>query len=308
MPTVKHGMMMAPEPEFRLREATQVMPIEAATSIVEGALQRWQAATAAAAQRRHEQLLDEFPDTAAPAVYWHSAANSTFKDFFTWGHDHDFGHGVMRPGAMGPRHIEIASEAISQGMLPPDLKGLTVLDVGCWSGGDLLILAGLGADVVALDEHTVSAESARRLCALVDCPAQIVTGSLFRDREDWRQRFDIVYCAGVIYHVTDPLLFLRICFAYLKPGVQIVVETKAYCSEGSFCQYAGTLEKGWNWYSPTREALGRWLVDAGFPAEETRVCERPIGRLLAASVKTRQCPLPESAGFSRPGSWLEAEV
>jgi hypothetical protein len=78
--------------------------------------------------------------------------------------------------------------------------------------------------------------------------------------------------------------------------------------QGSFCEYAGTLEKGWNWFSPTREAFGRWLVDVGFDADLTELYQRPIGRLLAASTKLDVCRLPESAGFSRPGSWLENEV
>ena len=72
--------------------------------------------------------------------------------------------------------------------------------------------------------------------------------------------------------------------------------------------YAGTREKGWNWYAPTREALGRWLVDAGFPAPRVALHWRPIGRLLAVAVKEAPARLPDGAGFSRPGSWLEGMV
>ena len=121
-------------------------------------------------------------------------------------------------------------------------------------------------------------------------------------------RFDLVYGSGVVYHVTDPLLFLRICFAYLKPGGRLVLETKASEGVQPICAYAGTREKGWNWYSPTRETLGRWLVDAGFPAAGVAIHRRPIGRLLAAATKDGPAALPEPAGFSRPGSWLEAPV
>ncbi len=114
----------------------------------------------------------------------------------------------------------------------------------------------------------------------------------------------MVYCSGVIYHVTDPLLLLRICFACLKPGGTLVIETKAESGAGADCAYAGTIEKGWNWYSPTRATLGRWLVDAGFEADDVRLHWRPIGRLLAAAVKTRPAALPDPAGFFRPESWL----
>ena len=58
----------------------------------------------------------------------------------------------------------------------------------------------------------------------------------------------------------------------------------------------------------SRAALGRWLVDAGFAPEEVRLHWRPIGRLLAAAVKTAPAALPDAAGFSRPASWLTDEI
>ena len=61
---------------------------------------------------------------------------------------------------MGPRHGKIAVEALRFGMLPCSLKDKQVLDVGCWSGGDLLVLAGLGAQVTAIEEHTIAAQAA----------------------------------------------------------------------------------------------------------------------------------------------------
>jgi hypothetical protein len=108
--------------------------------------------------------------------------------------------------------------------------------------------------------------------------------------------------------VTDPLLLLRICFAYLKPGGRLVIETKMQEGAGPNCSYSGIVEMGWNWYAPTYETMGRWMVDAGFEAEQVQVHRRPIGRLLASGVKTGPVALPETAGFSRPGSWLEGPV
>ena len=72
--------------------------------------------------------------------------------------------------------------------------------------------------------------------------------------------------------------------------------------------YSGTLEKGWNWYAPNETALGRWLVDAGFDAQSVRVHRRDNGRLLACGRKKESRALRETAGFSRPGSWLEGIV
>lgn len=288
--------------------AEEVMTIQAAEQVMQETMRQWQAPDRQTAQDWQTILQQEFPDTAQPDTFWHEASDLGFRDFFSWGHDHDFGFGLTRKGAMGGRHIEIASECLSRGMLPRDLKGKKVLDIGCWSGGDLLLLAGLGGQVTAIEEHARSAASARRLCELVGCETVIVENSLYAERQEWKQQFDVVYCSGVIYHVTDPILFLRICFAYLKVGGTLIIETKAYESDRSLCSYSGSLEKGWNWFAPSCEALGRWMVDAGFAVEDVTLYQRPVGRLLACGCKTAEAGLSETAGFSRPGSWLEDKI
>jgi 2-polyprenyl-3-methyl-5-hydroxy-6-metoxy-1,4-benzoquinol methylase len=287
-------------------EAAPVLSEADAAGLVARALARWRLASPAAAEAAHDRLSSEFPDDFPPASYWTAAkeARHRFRDFFTWGHDHDFGFGVRRAGAMASRHVEIAGEAIRYGLLPPSLAGKRVLDVGCWSGGDILLLAGLGGSVLALEEHARSAASARCLCEVVRCDAVVETASLYQERRSWAGSFDLIYCSGVLYHVTDPLLLLRICFAYLRPGGLLLVETKAAPGTDSVCSYAGTLVPGWNWFAPSRDALGRLLVDCGFAPAEVRLFRRPIGRLLAGARKTGPAVLPESAGFSRPDSWL----
>jgi len=286
----------------------QVMSSEVAGDIVAKALARWEAATPAEARRIATILAEEFPDQAKPDDFWHSQSSIAFRDFFVWGHNHNFGGNVSRVGAMGPRHVEITTEALRLGMLPTSLEGKQVLDVGCWSGGDLLVLAGLGGHVTAMEEHPIAASAARRLVELLGIEAPVIESSLFADIQEWAGHFDYAYCSGVIYHVTDPMLLLRILFAYLKPGGDVFIETKGAEGEGSICTYSGTLEKGWNWYAPNETALGRWMVDAGFDSETVRVFRRENGRLLACGRKTKALALRETAGFSRPGSWLEGPV
>jgi 2-polyprenyl-3-methyl-5-hydroxy-6-metoxy-1,4-benzoquinol methylase len=285
-----------------------VMSGEDAGSIVAESLSKWKAATQEEARRIANILEREFPDQARPDDFWHSESSVAFRDFFLWGHNHDFGHGITRAGAMGPRHMEITSEALRLGMLPASLKDKRVLDVGCWSGGDLLVLAGLGAEVTAIEEHPIAAHAAQRLLGLLNLDATVLETSLYADKQEWREQFDYAYCSGVIYHVTDPMLLLRILFAYLKPGGDVFIETKGASGEGSLCSYSGTLEKGWNWYAPNETALGRWMVDAGFDANSVMVYRRENGRLLACGHKTANRALRETAGFSRPGSWLEGIV
>jgi len=295
-------------PTLAFQQASSIMSENDALKIVENALSKFQATTPEQASYYYDTLCSEFPDHVSNETYWNEYASVAFKDFFTWGHNHNFGFGKIRNGAMQDRHIEITKESILNGFLDTDLQGKKVLCIGCWSGGDALILAGLGAEVTAIEEHELSARSAHRLFELVGADIEIVTDSLYKDNQKWLHHFDHIYCSGVIYHVTDPLLFMRICFAYLKPGGKLIIETKAGKTVDNHCLYSGTSEKGWNWFSPNPEVLGRWFYDAGFPFKHINIYQRPIGRLLAAGTKEEPTRLPEPAGFSRPGSWLEGEV
>ncbi len=292
----------------RFIASTPLLEKQRASSIVDQALVKWVPISDARSDEVFKTLQIEFPDGASPKTYWHEAYKLGFTDFFAWGHDQDFGFGRTRQGTMSTRHVEIVSESIEYGYLPERLTDLDVLDVGCWTGGDVLALAGMGARVTALEEHPISAAAAKRMCDLLGVSAEVHSRSLYSENSEWMGKFDVVYISGVIYHVTDPVLALRICFAYLKPGGRIVVETKASKLEGALCEYGGTHEKGWNWYSPTLETFGRWLVDAGFPRDQVRVHMRPVGRLLAGAVKGGPKKLPERAGFSRPNSWLESAI
>ncbi len=284
------------------------LDLKTASAVVDQALAKWQMASQDAAEQALHRMQDQFADDEAPADFWHKASDKKFRDFFIWGHNHDFGHGAQRSGAMENRHREITTESLQMGFLPADLSGQNVLDIGCWSGGDLLILAGMGADVTATEEHPISARSARALMELVQCPGQVIEQSAYLDNPAWRQSYDVVYCSGVLYHVTDPLLLLRICFCYLKPGGRLIIETKGWTdNSGSSCHYSGTSIKGWNFFAPTELALARWFYDVGFPAENIEVYTRPMKRFLACAVKAEAVSISESAGFSRPGSWLEAE-
>jgi len=278
------------------------------TEIVARSIDKWKASNLRSAKNMQRVLQEQFPDEYSADDYWTRASEHQFRDFFTWGHDHDFGFGIKRSGAMGARHVEIITECVRYGLLPHDLSGTEVLDVGCWSGGDVLLLAGLGGRVTAVEEHLKSAASAEKLCNLVGCPLTLVTKSIYEDRKNWQGKFDVVYASGVVYHVTDPLLFVRILFAYLRIGGRLVLETKSHHSEEAVCGYSGTLERGWNWFAPNAETLGRWFVDAGFDFESIRVHPRKNGRLLGMAIKTEEAALPETAGFSRPGSWLEGLV
>jgi SAM-dependent methyltransferase len=203
---------------------------------------------------------------------------------FHWGHNHDFGDFKL-DGQMEDRHISLLANFIS--LFPvdfEDFKDKHVFDIGCWTGGTTLLLATLAKKVYAIEEVKKYAEAVTFLLKSFDiCDRVSVTSKSIYDcnLEKFYDQFDIVHFPGVIYHLSDPLLALRILFNSLKLGGFILVEsaginrTEPFCKfDGSLVYSSGTREKlnreGWNWFIPSPSALYRMMREAGFDDIQTR--------------------------------------
>jgi hypothetical protein len=79
----------------------------------------------------------------------------------------------------------------------------------------------------------------------------------------------------VIYHLSDPLLALRIIYNSLKVNGKILIESEGLESDESICRFDGSLiiqsgskrdldRGGWNWFIPSPLALERMMIEAGF--------------------------------------------
>lgn len=95
----------------------------------------------------------------------------------------------------------------------------SVLDVGCFTGRFLQLLAESGWDVHGLELQREAVEVARERL-----PGRIFQADLYGDRFPQRQ-FDVVGLLGVIEHVTDPMRMLGRCAELLGPGGTLIVET-----------------------------------------------------------------------------------
>ena len=196
---------------------------------------------------------------------------------FHWGHNHDFGNFFLK-GKMEDNHFRLVSTFIDHfGVLPKSLKGMKVLDIGCWTGGTSLLLSAMGAHVVAIEEvkkyvdclnYLKYAFNIDRLepknLSLYDC----TTG-------EFQDSFDFVLFAGVLYHVTDPILALRITFNCLKDGGFCLLETAAIDSNKPILAYQGPTvvlggskcdlsRTGWNWFFPSPNTLSQMMADVGY--------------------------------------------
>jgi len=197
---------------------------------------------------------------------------------FHWGHTHDFGTMEMK-GRMGLRHINIMARFISALEIDASaFEGKNVLDVGCWTGGTALLLAAMGSNVVSIEEVNKYANMASFLIRSFGLNERVKVNhaSIYEcDSEDYFNKFDIVYCPGVIYHLSDPLVALRILYNSLVMEGFVLIESAGINSIRSVCKFEGSERfgvgskeemnrGGWTWFLPSQVALRRMMKEAGF--------------------------------------------
>ncbi|WP_207477555.1 class I SAM-dependent methyltransferase [Arenibaculum pallidiluteum] len=196
---------------------------------------------------------------------------------YHWGHNHRLDDEFTVQGRMGDRHIDIVARFMDRFGLERDLSGLTILDIGCWTGGVSLLLTALGARVIAIDEVRKYVDTVNVLAETFSLGDRLVAvpESLYDFLPKYADHFDMVIYSGVIYHVTDPLLSLRQIFSALKDGGRCFIETAGTDAPGSLCRYEGPSRfyrindeelsrGGWNYFLPTPECLRDWCLDVGF--------------------------------------------
>jgi len=213
---------------------------------------------------------------------------------FHWGHNHDFGSFKME-GQMGDRHIHLLANFVS--LFPitlEDFNDKSVLDIGCWTGGTTLLLAALGTEVFAIEEVKKYAEIVSYMIRSfgIDNRVTVHPMSVYDcNSDEFNDRFDIVYFPGVIYHLSDPVLALRILYNALKMDGTILIESAGINVSKPYCQFWGNRsiqkdgESGWAWFWPSPTALQRMMKEAGFDETKTLWYQ---GRVYGYAKKTRQ--------------------
>ncbi len=230
---------------------------------------------------------------------------------FFWGHDHDFGE-FRLSGRMEDRHVGLlAAFCALFSFTPESLAGKDVLDVGCWTGGTSLMLALLGCRILAVEEVKKYAEMARFLAKSFGLSNQIEVAaqSIYAlNSEVYHNRFDVIYLPGVVYHLSDPVIALRILYNACKIGGTVLIETEGLDRDEPVCLFTGSrvhlsgskenLDRGgWNWFVPSPSALARMLGEAGF--EQIETTDFWASRFYACARKNRHIGICR-AGLSVP--------
>jgi SAM-dependent methyltransferase len=230
---------------------------------------------------------------------------------FHWGHNHDFGTFSL-DGRMGDRHVKLLEEFLD--VFPVTLDSFfdsDVLDIGCWTGGTTLLLSALSNSVTAVEEVKKYADTTQYLIDAFGLNSEVLSTSLYElNCSTFYDKFDRVYFPGVIYHLSDPVLSLRILFNSLKDGGDILIETAGIDSKEPICRFDGnykyhqngTREElnrgGWNYFIFSSGALELMMKEAGFEDIKTHWNDS-TQRLFAYGIKKSQLSICK-AGLSVP--------
>lgn len=183
-----------------------------------------------------------------------------------WWHSIDLGNDLVTPGRRGLDSLE-EDAAI---MLPDDLSGKTVLDVGAWDGFFSFAAERRGARrVVAIDEprlrHKPSGKESIELCVrALHSKVEVVWG-------DWMtmdpEPFDVVIFSGVLYHCRDMLRALE----RLRQLTSEVAVIESHCEDFGilspmvrFYEEAELNGDPTNWWGPNQGAIEAMCRAAGF--------------------------------------------
>jgi SAM-dependent methyltransferase len=257
-----------------------------------------------------------------------------FLDVLAWGHDHDFGGGRAVKGTMDDRHVTNLERVVQPGGLDParHVAGMRVLVVGAYCGGEVLLMHALGAaQVDAMEEVPEYARACGKLadafgirqvsygCSLYELPeaweqgvpqdngdpgAEVTRVAVLRDGRKLvypaRGSYDLVYCPGVVYHLTDQVAALRILRDLLAPGGTLAFET-GVSGDPNAAAYQGPGKPGWNWWVCGEATYVAMMRDVGlFGGHKV---EQAGGRAWFMGERSEADPLSENgcAGFSIPG-------
>lgn len=221
------------------------------------------------------------------------------KAQYGWGHSIPFGPFTM-PGLLGEKYLSLAGAIDQLGWWPTDLTGKQAADVGCFTGGLSVLLAARGAErVAAIDELPEHLDQCKLIADAYGLDTiTLHDKSLYELRDELPEAsFDVVLCAGVLYHLSDMLVGLIELQHMTTPGGVVVIETNAIENwEHSYANYGRYF--GGMWWQPTALCIQDMAEHAGFARPEV-VFYQP-GRALARLVKPAEATVPFTRGVNLP--------
>ncbi|MFY9142529.1 tRNA 5-methoxyuridine(34)/uridine 5-oxyacetic acid(34) synthase CmoB [Sulfuricurvum sp.] len=171
-----------------------------------------------------------------------------------------------------------------------NLSGKKVADIGCNNGYYMFrFLEDAPAKIVGFDpsalfksqfdliNHFVKSDIVYELLGVEHLPF-------------YEEKFDVIFCLGVLYHRSDPIAMLKALGQGLEKGGEIYLDTfiidgdeaHALCPSGSYSKITNV------YFVPTLKALENWCIRAGFTTFEV------LGTVLTTSEEQRKTDWIES--------------
>lgn len=171
-----------------------------------------------------------------------------------------------------------------------NLSGKKVADIGCNNGYYMFrFLEDAPAKVVGFDpsalfksqfdliNHFVKSDIVYELLGVEHLPF-------------YEEKFDVIFCLGVLYHRSDPIAMLKALFQGLEKGGELYLDTfiiegeepYALCPQGGYSKITNV------YFVPTLKALENWCIRAGFSGFEV------LGTVVTTSDEQRKTSWIES--------------
>jgi SAM-dependent methyltransferase len=150
--------------------------------------------------------------------------------------------------------------------LPEDLSGKSFIDVGCWEGNICAEATKRNAASVLGIDYCTSPDLARNQQKFGFGFIQL---DVFSEKLLELPEFDVVHCAGVLYHVENPLSLLFRLRKLCRTGGTLFLETTEYQGATSdpvmvFHPDSSLDDNPSNWWSTNEACLFEMLRAAGF--------------------------------------------
>ena len=239
------------------------------------------------------------------------------RELGTWFHNLDLGGVQTAPDHFLGDYPAVKWRRFAHA-LPQDLRGLTVLDIGCNAGFYAIEMKRRGADrVVGVDHDPDYLEQARFAAGVSGVEIEFRELSAY-DVAALSERFDIVLFLGVLYHLRHPLLALDLIHEHVARDLLVfqslqrgspevlplapdyaITEVEVFEQPGfprlHFIEQSYSRDPT-NWWLPNRACAEAMLRSAGFeitghPEEEVFVCRwrpRPEGSQAVYPAKRGQ--------------------
>jgi 2-polyprenyl-3-methyl-5-hydroxy-6-metoxy-1,4-benzoquinol methylase len=214
-----------------------------------------------------------------------------------WYHTIDLAPGITTPGYIDMR------KAASK-VLPADMSGMKVLDIGTFDGFWAFAMEERGAEVTTADLETITdadwppvhrprleAQAERdglvlgegfRLAkkALGSNAERVVCNIYELSPERVDGPFDLVYVGAILTHLRDPITPLINVRSVLKPGGEFrtfepISARLTFRLGGRPAVEFKATNTDYTWWLPNTKALVQWLVAAGFGDVERYALDRP---------------------------------